>query len=109
MLYWVLRMLGTVNKPCHVPGRSRITTLGTIFTEIPFDVSRKCVRSWSQTFFVNNIKTLAKTVSAVRPKTLRRRRKRREKRKTIAKLFALRADANKYNQCLLLELQLVRF
>ena len=34
MLFWMLKMLVTLNKPCHVPHESLITTLGTIFIEI---------------------------------------------------------------------------
>ena len=31
VLFWMLRMLVTVNNPCHVSHASRITTLGTFF------------------------------------------------------------------------------
>ena len=39
--FWKLRMLVTVNKPCHVPHTSRITISGTTFTQIFFGVSKK--------------------------------------------------------------------
>ena len=53
-------VLFIVNKPCHVPHTSRITTWGTIFTEIPIGVSKGCVRYWSHASGVTNVKTFAK-------------------------------------------------
>ena len=73
-------MLVTVNKPCHAPHASRITSCRKIFTEIFYCVSKKIIRSVYKTF-------------ASPSKTLRRRRKRKKKRKAIAKRFALHADA----------------
>ena len=45
VLFWMLWILVTVFNPCHVPHASRITTWGTLFTEILFSVSKEWVRS----------------------------------------------------------------
>ena len=50
--FWMLWILVTVHKPCHVLHASRITTPGTIFTKICFGVSNKLVRSWSHVFLI---------------------------------------------------------
>ena len=47
VLFWMLWMLVTVHKPCHVPHASRMKTSRTIFTERLFSVSKQWVRSWS--------------------------------------------------------------
>ena len=81
-------------KPYHVPHASRITTSGTIFTEICFGVSKEWVRSWSQVFLITKVKTFAKKFLGVRPVKVTRRKKKKEKKKiAIAKLFALNANA----------------
>ena len=72
VLFWMLRMLVTMNKWCHVPHASRITTLGKIFTKIPFGLPKEWVRSWSHAFLITNAKTLAKKLLTVSPKILRR-------------------------------------
>ena len=80
-------MLVTLNKLWHVPYELRITTLETIFTKTLFGVSR----SWSHAFLVTDIRMLNKRLLEVRPKTLRRKR-RKKKKEAIPKLFALHAN-----------------
>ena len=41
LLFWMLRMLVTVDKPCHVPHASGTTTSETMFTKICFGVSKE--------------------------------------------------------------------
>ena len=60
VLFWMLWMLVTVHKLCHVPHASRITTCGTIFTERHFSVSMEWIRSWSHAFLIIYHKTLIK-------------------------------------------------
>ena len=79
--FWMLRMLVTKNKPCHMPHASLITTWETIFTKILFGVSQEWVRSWSYASLVTDLRTFAKKLSAIRPKTLRRKRKRKRRKK----------------------------
>ena len=89
-------MVVTVNKLCYIQHTSRITTWGTIFTEIFFGVSKKWDRSWSHASVVTNLKTFTKKLLPVHPKTiLRIREKKNEKKKrmAIAKHFALHANA----------------
>ena len=91
---WMLWMLVTVHEPCYLPHASRITTWGTIFTEILFSVSKELVRSWSHVFVITYGKTFTKKLLAVRPEKVTKRKKRKKKtRKAIAKLFALNANA----------------
>ena len=80
VLLWVLWMLATVHKPCHVPHASRITTCRTIFWEIFFGVSKELFRSWSYVFLITNIEISAKKTLAICPK------KRKEKEKKIKNL-----------------------
>ena len=80
VLLWVLWMLATVHKPCHVPHASRITTCRTIFWEIFFGVSKELFRSWSYVFLITNIEISAKETLAICPK------KRKEKEKKIKNL-----------------------
>ena len=47
VLFWMLWMLATVHKPCHLTRASRITTSRTLFTEKFFSVSKEWVRSCS--------------------------------------------------------------
>ena len=47
---------------------------------------------------VTNLKMLAKKLLAVRSKALRKKTKKRKKRKAIAKLFALQANATTKHQ-----------
>ena len=95
----------TVKKPCHAPHSTQIITLGTIFTEIPFSVSKISILTYDSDYdsFVTNLKTLAKNLSVVRPKTPRRKRKRRKKRKAIAKLFCVthkcKKKKNHFEKC----------
>ena len=72
----------TVKKPCHAPHSTQIITLGTIFTEIPFSVSKISILTYDSDYgsFVTNLKTLAKNLSVVRPKTPRRKRKKKKKK-----------------------------
>ena len=75
-----------------MPHASQRTTSGTILTEIFFGVSKECVRSWPHAFFITNLKTLVKKLLAVLPEKVFRRKKRKTGM-TIAKLFALHANA----------------
>ena len=80
VLLWVLWMLATVHKPCHVPHASRITTCRTIFWEMFFGVSKELFRSWSYVFLITNIEISAKETLAICPK------KRKGKEKKIKNL-----------------------
>ena len=84
VLLWMLWMLITVHKPCHVPHASRITTSGTIFTERRFSVSKEWVRPWSHAFLITYDKTFTKKILAIFLEKVKRRNKREEPRKTIA-------------------------
>ena len=53
-------MLVTVNKPCHVPHASRITTWETGFTKILFGVSEEWVRFWLHASLVTDLIKLKK-------------------------------------------------
>ena len=83
VLFWVLWMLVTVYKPCHVPHASRITTLGKLFKERLFSVSKESVRSWSHAFLIIYHKTFAKKLKAVRPKSCLEREKEKEKERQL--------------------------
>ena len=58
--FWMVWKLVTVHKPSHVPHASRITTWGTIFMEIFYNLSKECVRSWSYAFLITYEKTFIK-------------------------------------------------
>ena len=60
VLFWMLWMLVTMHKLCHVPHTSRITSCWTIFMERHFSVSKEWVRSWSHAFLITYHKTLIK-------------------------------------------------
>ena len=60
VLFWMLWMLVTVHKPCHVPHASRITNWRTIFTERLLSGSKEWVRSWSHAFLIADHKTSTK-------------------------------------------------
>ena len=75
VLFWILWMLVTVHKQCHVPQVSRVTIWRTIFKERLFSLSKKWVRSWSQAFLIAYHKMLAKKLLAVRPEKVTRRKK----------------------------------
>ena len=92
VLFWWLSILVTVHKPCHVSRASRITTAGTIFTEICFGVSNEWFKSWSHVLLIK-VKRLAKNFLAVRPEKVTRKKKRKKTRTVIAKLLALNANA----------------
>ena len=77
VLFWMLWMLVTVCNICYVPHTSRITSWGTMFTEIFLDVSKEWVRSWSHAFLITTLKTLAKKLLAVHPEKVMRRKKRK--------------------------------
>ena len=83
VLFWVLWMLVTVYKPCHVPHASRITTSGKRFRERLFSVSKESVRSWSHAFLIIYRKTFAKKLKAVRPKSCLEREKEKEKERQL--------------------------
>ena len=89
---WIRRCYRTWS--CHVPRASRIRTWGTIFTGIFFSVFREWVLSWLHAFLINNLKTFAKKLLAVRPENVTRRKKRKT-RMTIAKLLAFHTNAIK--------------
>ena len=83
LLFWILWMLVTVFKPCHVPHVSQITTTGTLFTEKLFSVSKESARSWSHAFFIIYNKTFAKKLKAVRAKSCGEREKGKEKERQL--------------------------
>ena len=95
VIFWMLWMLVTVHKPCHVPHTSWIKAWGKIFIERLFSVSQWWVRSWSHAFLITYDKTLTKNLLAVRPDKVTRRKKRKNKkaRMAIAKPFTLNANA----------------
>ena len=78
VLFWMLWMLATVHKMRNVPQASKITTTGTVFTEIFFDVSKEWVSSWSHVLSITKVKTLAKKLLAVRPEKRKGRKKRKK-------------------------------
>ena len=82
VLFWMLWMLVTVFKPCHVLHASRITTSETLFME-KFSVSKESVRSWSHASLIIYHKTFAKKLKAVRPKSCREREKEKEKERQL--------------------------
>ena len=91
VLFWMLWMLITVHKLCHVPDALQITNWETIFMERHFCVSKEWVGSWSYAFLITYHKRWLKSFSAVRPGKLTRRKK--KTRMAIVKLFALNANA----------------
>ena len=92
VLFWMLWMLVTVFKACHVRHASRITSSGILFMERPFHVSKEWVRSWSHASLIIFNKTFAETFKAVRPKFCREGER---KRKAVAKCYALNRKRNK--------------
>ena len=77
--FWMLWMLVTVHKPCHVPYASRITTWEIILTERVFCVSKERFRPWSHLILVRPfLITYDKTLLAVRPQKVTRRKKRKK-------------------------------
>ena len=83
VLFWMLWMLVTVFKPCHMPHASQITTWGTLFTERLFSVSKEWVRSWSHTSLIIYDKTFAKKLKAVCPKSCWEGEKEKEKERQL--------------------------
>ena len=99
VLFWMLWMLVTVHKLCHVPHTSRITTCGTIFMERHFSVSKEWVRSWSHAFIKRFhrlsqliMKRWLKSLLAVRPEKVTRRKKRKKETRSRWRLKRLRAE-----------------
>ena len=87
-------MLVTVQKLCHVPHASRITTWATIFAERLFSVSKEWVRSWSLVFLITYYKKFAEKLLAIRSKKGREgKMKKKRTRMAIAKVCALNANA----------------
>ena len=78
VLFWMLWMLVTVHKLCHVSHASRITTCGAIFTERHFSVSKEWARSWSYAFLITYHKRLITKVLVIRPEKVTRRKKRKK-------------------------------
>ena len=62
VLFWILWMLVTVFKLCHVSHTLRITTSGTLFTGKLVSVSKQWVRSWSHASLIIIIKRLLKSL-----------------------------------------------
>ena len=60
VLFWILWMLVTVKKLCHVPHALWITTSGTIFTERHFSMSKDWVRPWSHALYITYHKTFTR-------------------------------------------------
>ena len=79
VLFWMLWILVTVDKPCHVPHTPRKTTWRKIFTERLYSVSKRWVRSWSHAFLIAYHKKLPKKLLAVRPEKVTRRKKKKKK------------------------------
>ena len=98
-LFLMLWMLVTLYKLCHVPHVPQTTTFETIFTQKHFIVSKKWVRSWSHAFLITYHKTLTKKFIGGPFRKVTRRKKRKKNKQTrmaIAKLFALNANAKKW-------------
>ena len=74
-LFWMLWMLITANKQCHVLHVSRITTRRTSFTKKRFGVSNEWARSWSHACQLTNLKTLPKNHLTVLPENWTRMKK----------------------------------
>ena len=87
--FWVLWMLATMNKLCHVPHVLQITTSGTILTEFFFGVSKEWARSRSHDSLITNLKTLLKNFLAVHAENWTRKKKEKKTRIVTAKLFVL--------------------
>ena len=98
LLFWMLQMLATVNKSCHVPHASLTTTSETIFTKELYGVSKKWARSWSHDSLLTDLRTFAKKLLAVCPKTPRRNRKREKKKKKEKKERKAIAKFLRYTQ-----------
>ena len=79
VLFWMLWMLVTMFKACLVAHASRITTWGTLFTEILFSLSKEWIRSWPHTSLITYDKTFAKKLKAIRPKPCREGGKEKER------------------------------
>ena len=78
VLFWMLWMLVTIHKSCHVPHTSWIVTLGVIFTKILFGVFKEWLRSWSHAFWITNLETLAKKILPAHPEKVARRKKKKK-------------------------------
>ena len=79
VLFWMLWMLVTVFKACHVSHASQITTWGTLFTTKLLSVSKEWVRSWSHTSLIIYYQTFANKLKAVRPKLFQEGEKEKER------------------------------
>ena len=81
VLFWMLWMLVTAFKLCHVPQVSRITTWGTPFMERKnFSVPKEWFRFWSHESLIIFDKKIAKKLKAVRPKSWWEREKKEKQR-----------------------------
>ena len=67
--------------------------------KLPIGVFKESVRSWSHASLLTKVKTFTKKLLAVRPKTLRRGRKRKKdgKKKDNCKAFCVIRKRNKVN------------
>ena len=75
ILFGMMKMLVTVNKPCRVPHTLWITTWGTISKKTYLNVSNEWVQSLSNSSSITNDKTLPKNLFALRRKTTTRRKR----------------------------------
>ena len=75
ILFGMMKMLFTVNKPCRVSHTLWITTWGTISKKTYLNVSNEWVQSWSNSSSITNDKTLPKNLFALRRKTTTRRKR----------------------------------
>ena len=92
VLFRMLWMMVTVNKPCHIPHMSWIITCGTIFMGGHFGVSKEWVRSWSHEFLITYHKTLIKKLFGG-TSSKNDEKEKKKKKVAITKLFALKANA----------------
>ena len=97
LLFWMLEMLITVNKPYHVPHSSWITTSALIFTETCLGVSKEWVRFSSHAFLKTNEKTFSKNFwQSVQKKDRGVQKKRKEKNwNSNCKTFCVKHKRNK--------------
>ena len=100
VLFWLLWMLVTLYRTCHVPHASRITASVTLFTERLFSVSKETVRSWSHAFLIIYHRTFAENLMAVRPKSCPEGEKEKEKESNCNALYA-KAETQKEKEILL--------
>ena len=99
--FWMLWMLVTMHKPCHVPHASQITTSRLNFTEICFGVSKEWVRSWLHVFLISWLKSFWQSVQ----NKWREAKTEKKLEWQLQKLFALNANAIVYLKILLIRIR----